>query len=227
MYTQPYLFSTRQNLLLTPFGSYMYSPEDFFTTLNNPETQNSALNFLGQVVVKQHKSIVASFLEIIKAPDNIEDTNTFASLLVDLKSDQFLPALIDEIAKATPGKETWLADYMYALEALLDKTDMYYPGPESFVSLLGDWMFSTGGGEIAWKSSGILANLDNESCLPYLKRGVKDTSFFHLVRSNCLQGLVNKYGAEHIELIQSLQNDKDEDFREAVLDCLDYLEQRS
>jgi hypothetical protein len=167
---------------------------------------------------------LVALLAIIHRPEQINDTNRFASLLADIGDKSFIPALIEKIASAVPGTNFWLADYMYALINLLDESDDYYQVDESFAHLMGDWLLNTQGGEISWKAGHILSEVECPASKEYLMKGALDTSLLHLTRISCLRGIVNHFPEDARSLLQSLENDSNHGLREACQDAVAHLE---
>jgi hypothetical protein len=194
--------------------------------LEKDEKLNEGLSFLEDIIVDKNKILFNKINEIISFPEKITNTNKFASLLVDLRSDIFIPNLINSIQDAIPGKTAWLADYMYALGSILDETADYYPIDESFVDLIGEWMLNTNGGEISWKASAVLMNLKNDKIFEYLRIGVFNQDLFHLTRCNCLNRLVNQFGKNEINTYKLLLNDKDKNFVQHVKEAIEFLENK-
>jgi hypothetical protein len=186
--------------------------------------RNSALRFLESLVVDVDDQLVTCLVQIIGEPTSVEDTNRFASLLVDLGAEPFIAPLIEAISGATRGESTWLADYMYALDRLLTDRREFYPAEESFVNLLGGWLVSTGGGEISWKAGSILAELQHPATREYLMRGVADETLHNLTRIACLGGLMNQYRDHAAAILSTLSNDSDKRVREAVADARRHLQ---
>ena len=199
---------------------------DLLTALSEPAKQNSALRLLESVVVDPDERLVQRLSTIVAQPTSIEDTNRFASLLADLGTESFIAPLINAISLAQPGSP-WLADYMYALvRLLLDRHDAY-PTDESFVRLMGDWLLSTGGGELSWKAGDVLAELGHPATREYLVRGAADAALFNGTRIACLRGLVNRYPDDATAVLDQLLNDPDEHIREAVADARAWLNRPS
>jgi hypothetical protein len=146
--------------------------DQLLDALDAPADRNRALELLESVVVDRDDRLMRCLVGIIGQPDSIQDTNRFASLLTDLGADAFIKPLVICIGSATPGQSTWLSDYMYALGSLLMNREEPYPADEAFVHRLGDWVFSTGGGEVSWKAGEILAELQHPATRSYLVRGV-------------------------------------------------------
>lgn len=202
--------------------------------INQPLTEpfkfsrrNSALLLLAERKGALDKRVVAPLTRIISDPMSIEDTNSFASLLVKLEAEQFIPPLIDAISTAVPGESSWLADYMYALINLLMDRDGPYPVDESFVHLLGGWLLSTGGGEISWKAGDILAVVQNQATRDYLIRGMSDESLFSGTRIACMRGIVNQYREVAEHHLSSVANDADSSVRDAVASAQKHVKSQS
>lgn len=151
------------------------------------------------------------------------DTDKFASLLEDIGSETFIEPLIENIMGARSGATAWLADYMYALGSLLMDRESVWPTQQDFVDLLGNWLLSTGGGEISWKAGVILAHVRHPNTRQYLKQGALDQSLFHQTRIACIRGLVNQYRSEAEIVLQQLSNDSDEYVRDAAANARQWM----
>lgn len=157
-------------------------------------------------------------------PDKIENTNRFASLLADLKTDIFVDNLILKIQEGVPGTTRWLADYMYALGCIFDDIDYYYGVDDNFAHKLGNWMLNTQGGEISWKSGIILSNVDNDNIFDYLETAVKDKTLFFMTRTACLERLISNDGIARLDYCRELLTDSNQDFVEYVREVIEDLE---
>jgi hypothetical protein len=197
--------------------------EQLLSDLSSPSEQNEALKLLEDIIVDTDPLLIQSLTRIISAPESIENTNKFASLLADLPSEDYISPLIDVISRGEPGKALWLADYMYALGTLLMDRDDYLPADENFVHLLGKWLLTTGGGEISWKSGVILANLEHPTTREYLIKGAADINLFHQTRIACIHGLVGQYLDDGVTLLQTLRDDPEPEVKEYVTYSLEYI----
>jgi HEAT repeat protein len=184
--------------------------------LESDSERNDTLRLLKNVLVDKDDALIRSLTGIIGDPSSIEDTNGFASILEVLGSKAFIPPLIDAISNGSPLTTTWLADYMYALGELLRKREEYWPAEESFVHLMGDWLLSTGGGEISWKAGLILAEIVQPSTRDYLLRGAVDQSLFLQTRLACVKAIVNQYPTHAPEILEKLAADPEPYVRDAV-----------
>jgi hypothetical protein len=194
--------------------------------LSVPSERNGALRFLESLVVDTDERLLQQLSGIVGEPASIEDTHSFALLLADLGAESFIAPLIESISGATVGC-AWLADYMYALGSLLSDRrvarDGFYRSEESFVHILGNWLLSTGGGEISWKAGNIMAELEHPSTRDYLLRGAAAENLFHQTRIACISGIVNHYPSEAPALLDRLSTDSDDHIREAVADARKWL----
>lgn len=190
--------------------------------LNAPVSRDETLILIGQILdVDRH--LVETLASLIGKPEEITDTHGFASILADLSQTDFIPPLIQSISQGKPGHTPWLADYMYALGSILQDEDDCWQPDESFVHLLGKWLHSTGGGEIAWKSAVILSQLDHPATRSYFVSGAADQSIFHQGRTACINGIMNHYREEALALLQDLADDPEPVVREEVTRALDWL----
>lgn len=195
----------------------------FVQCLTNIESRNNALEFIESIVLDHDERIVDALNVILTSPSTIHDTNRFASLLVEYCSEKYIETLVKMIFNAKLDNSPWLADYMYAFVCVLEESDEYFEATDEFVHLLGDWLFSTGGGEISWKASCILAEIKNCATLPYLLLGARDQKLFHQTRIACITGLVNHYRDQAKQLLDTLVEDSCCEVQEAAESALAWL----
>jgi hypothetical protein len=198
--------------------------ENLIEELSSDEKRNEALSFLYTVMLEtDDDGLTSKLTELIENPQTIENTNRFTALLKNINSETFIEPLIKEVAKSTPGDTSWLADYMYALGSLLMDREDLWPAEQAFVDLLGNWLLSTGGGEISWKAGVILAHLKNPNTRQYLFKGARDQDLFHDTRIACINGIINQYRSEASEILHALSTDTDQYVRESVAHALEWL----
>ncbi|MCW1887344.1 hypothetical protein OKA04_21585 [Luteolibacter flavescens] len=188
------------------------------------ETRALALEYVGRKS-SSDQEILAELISIISRPEQISNTNRFASLLVEITDDRFIPMLIEKVVDGTRGEDFWLSDYMYALGMLLYDRDECYPVDDVFVRLMGDWLLNGKGGEISWKAGGILSEVEAPAAREYLLKGAADTSLFHLTRISCVRGVVNNFRDDAWALLESLDGDEDDYVREACRSASSFLKE--
>lgn len=196
---------------------------NFITCLRDIESRNNSLEFMESIVLDHDERIVDALNTILASPSTINNTNRFASLLVEYCSDKYIETLVKIISNSKLGNSPWLADYMYALGCVLEESDEYFEATDEFVHLLGDWLLSTGGGEISWKASYILAEIKNCATLPYLLSGARDKGLFHQARIACIRGIVNHYRDQAKQLLETLVEDSRCEVKEAAESALAWL----
>jgi hypothetical protein len=177
---------------------------------------------LGELKAAFEKSSL-SWAYIIRHPNEIEDTNRFASVLAGIKPRGSIAHLIDAVSSGIPGETQWLADYLYVLLELLEEEQEFYPVDESFVNLLGGWLLHSGGGEISWKAAGVMACLDHDATRDFLMQGALDQSLFNLTRISCLRGTVNRYPQDAPELLSTLEIDENQEVKNTAVSARNYL----
>ncbi len=192
----------------------------------DPSLRRSAAELLKTNPNAGDEQIVLGLVRLVDEPARIGDTNAFASLLDDISDGRFIEPLIRGIARGVPSRTSWLADYMYALIALLDRCDDYHPVHEEFVRLLGNWMLTTGGGEISWKAGDILSQVSCPASLEYLLKGAADRSLLHLTRIACMRGVVNQYPEAAGPMLAGLESDPDPKVREACQSAMAHLDRK-
>lgn len=189
----------------------------------DPKYRASALKYVGLKSGASDRLLLTALLAIIHHPEQINDTNDFSSLLADIGDERFIQPLIEKIACGVPGRDRWLADYMYTLITLLQESDNYFQVDENFSHLLGDWLLNTKGGEISWKAGDILSEVECPASKEYLLKGASDKSLFHLTRISCVRGIVNQFREDAGLLLQRLKDDSNPRVREACIDAMAYL----
>jgi hypothetical protein len=180
------------------------------------------LDTLFSVLVEPDKILIETFINLIRDPDTIEDTNRFASILVALQCNEFINPIVEIIYSRTHQIPTWLSDYLYALGSILEDNNPEYQFQDYFIHQLGFWIQSANV-EVSWKSAVVLSNIDNPLCYDYYITGVRNTMLFHQTRIACLNGIVNHYGLKEWSLYQELLLDPDPVFQESVRDAIEYL----
>lgn len=201
--------------------------EQVIQDLESPAKCNETLQLIAQIMVDTDARLIQRLTDLIATPEKIENTNRFASILKYLSQPEFIPPLIEAIKISNPNETIWLADYMYALGNLLEEQDDWWEPEEEFVHLLGDWLFSTGGGEISYMAGIILEELEHPATLEYFFRGALDQGLMHLTRVCCIRGVVNHFRDQAPSLLQKLANDPEPKVRDAVASASEFLKSRA
>lgn len=201
--------------------------EQVIQDLESPAKSNETLQLIAQIMVDTDERLIQKLTDLITTPEKIENTNRFASILEDLSQPEFIPPLIEAIKNGNPSETIWLADYMYDLGNLLGEQDDWWKPEEEFVHLLGDWLFSTGGGEISWKAGIILAELEHPATLQYFLRGAEDQGLLHLTRVCCIRGVMNHFRDQAPSLLKKLADDPEQEVRDAVASASEFLQRRA
>jgi hypothetical protein len=191
--------------------------------LNSIETQNESIELLVDIVVDTNNELIDAIKNIIYKPDNIKNTNRFASLLVEIPSDDYIKPLIDMIKKAELNVSGWLADYMYALGCLLEERDDSWDADDEIVQKLGNWMLHTNGGEISWKASEILEQMNNPITKEIYINGANNSELFILTRHACIRGLVNRHRSEAVNILEGMANDPIEEIQIHAKQAIDFI----
>ena len=194
-------------------------------SLGHKTERNDVLRFLESIVVNPDQQLTDTLALLINEPTSIENTNRFASLLVELPSIEYISPLTEVILNATPEDSPWLTDYMYTLGSLLGESDEEYVPSDDFVHKLGAWLSSTGGGELSWKAGIILAEVTNPVVHNYLFQGARDSALFHQTRITCIKGIVNNFRDEAEMLLSELTEDPEKYVREAAYEALEWLKE--
>lgn len=220
----------RLNFLAGDLPTSSLNLEDLFEGLSETRDCNEGLSVLYDLYVDRVGELVAHVGKLIDSPESINDTNRFASLLVELGREEFLAPLMAVIGRGVPGESKWLADFMYALIRLQEyewEGEGRTEAGEDFVHLLGAWILSTGGGEISWKAATLLAQIGHPTSRAYFFQGAVDEDLFHLTRIECLRGVVNHFRDEADDLIAGLVGDQEPEVREAALAARGFLARKS
>jgi len=99
--------------------------DDLIADLDSILLRNDTLKLLSQIMIDSDPRLIQSLVNIIKTPQSIENTNRFASILKFVSKKEFIQPLIEVISQSKPHETPWLADYMYALQCLLEHQDDY------------------------------------------------------------------------------------------------------
>jgi hypothetical protein len=201
--------------------------EKILESLSHSSKCNDGLDVLYDIHVERIQEFVDGLTGIILFPERIKDTNSFGSLLGEFAREEFIPPLIKVISQGVPGESKWLADYLYALIKLLEyewEGSEELVVEEDFVHLLGDWILSTGGGEISWKAATVLSRVEHQASRSYFLKGAVSESLFHMTRVECLRGVVNYFRDDARELLEILTNDKDQHVKDAAMGAQSFLE---
>jgi hypothetical protein len=194
--------------------------------IQEDSSRDETLHLLFSILEGKNNELIEAFSTLIKNPEIIGNTNEFASILLKMPSEKYIPNLVQEISKSIPGTTKWLGDYMYTLVDLLEEREDYFPAEESFVNLMGEWIFGTGGGEISWKAADILSNLAHPYTKPYFLRGVTDKSLFHLTRIACLRGIIGHFRDDADAILIDLISDSNERVKKEAIDAQKWLQSR-
>ena len=194
--------------------------------LKSDSTRNDSLSLLFSVLEAKSEDLIRALASLILNPEKISDTNEFASILVKLPSEKYIPKLIDVISVSSPVTTPWLADYMYVLVDLLQEREDCYPAEESFVNLIGSWIFTTGGGEISWKSGDILLRLEHPATKPFFFRGAVDRTLLHLTRISCFRGIINHYRNDADPIIKELLSDPNKHVKTEAINVQKWIDSK-
>jgi hypothetical protein len=202
--------------------------------LAHPGSRNDALEELERVEggrADLDGRVLAQVSSIIRQPQSVTDIGKFASLLVDLDAEDFIPPLVEMISADPDCGSEYTSSYMYALGCILDASE--YAGehpeeffPSSFVAQLGRWLLNTAGGELSWKAGIVLDNIRIPHAFELMRQGAADTSLFFQTRIHCIHGLVNGLGVSELPFLDSLIGDPEPMFHEAVADAIAFLREQ-
>ncbi|MGJ8656345.1 MAG: hypothetical protein ACSHX6_07835 [Akkermansiaceae bacterium] len=194
--------------------------------ITNIETRNAAIRELAEDGRDVDDGVIFALCDVICEPDEIENTNGFASLLGEISDARFIEPLIAQIGRDDSRGTSWLADYLYALILLLEEEEDYYEVSDDFIHLLGGLLLNTGGGELSWKAGDVLMRIENPLSKGYVIQGVVDTELFHMTRIACMRAIVNQFTEEAEAVLAGLEDDPDEEVRGAVESALEFLRER-
>lgn len=194
---------------------------------------NDALEELATVYTEEFDLdalVLAQLSSIIREPKCVADIHQFASLLVEIGAEEFIPPLVEMIHGDPERKAQYTLSYMYVLGAVLDEAEYAFKHPlqffpQAFIAQLGRWLLNTGGGEISYKAGAILFNIRVSQAFDLMRQGLTDSSLFHQTRLCCLQGLVNGVGVSELPFLSSLSSDSEPKVREAVVAAVAWLKE--
>jgi hypothetical protein len=202
--------------------------------LAHRESRNCALEELERVDGERadlDARVLAQVSSIIREPQSVTDIRKFASLLVDLDAEGFIPPLVEMISADPECGSAYSSSYMYALGCILGESEFACEHPEeffpsSFIAQLGRWLLNTGGGELSWKAGIVLDNIRVPQAFELMRQGAADTSLFCQTRIHCIHGLVNGRGVSELPFLDSLAGDSEPMFHEALADAIAFLREQ-
>ncbi len=200
--------------------------KELINNLDSESKLNATIALLYDIVVETDPELNNKLCALILNPERIEDSNKFSEILISFSHSEFIEPLKKMIIESKYPEDKWLGDYLFALSSVLENNETFLEVDNDFIDKLSSWVFNTGEGGMSMIASGLLAIIKNEHSREYLRKGVMDKSLFHVTRSFCVNGLVNQYGEEEREFIQSFSDDPEEEFRNHIKEAIGYLNKK-
>jgi len=180
------------------------------------------LEVLYDLLVDNFDTVEAELKDLIANPDRIEDTNKFASLLVNLQRSAFIDPLLLQIS-LSDKEDTWLRDFLYAAIILLEESSVNenFHIPEQLIGKLEAWILD-GKQELSWKSATLLKFYENESAERIQLLKLEERGDFFLTYAECILGLLRVDKKKHWDLVKQISVDDthDEKLREFAKDVI-------
>jgi hypothetical protein len=180
------------------------------------------LELLYDLLVDNFKTLEIELKNLISDPVRIENTNKFASLLVNLKNPAFKDPLLWQISFATKG-DVWLTDFLYAVIRLLDESCVNdeFEMPTNLIDKLETWVLDNKN-ELAWKSANLLKFFESERVEKIQLKKLEERGDFFLTYAECILGLLRFDKDKHMALVKQIALDetRDEKLREFAEDAI-------
>lgn len=186
---------------------------------------NQKLTILYDLLVDNSSAFSNELIEKIEAPEKIEDTHRFSSLLAVLANPAFVDPLLRQLSR---GKATdvWLADYLYAAIELLENLseEDEFDVPDNLINNLETWILDYTG-ELSWKAANLLKfyNSQKAESIQLRKLNMDDSYMTH---AECIMGLMQNNDRKYIALVEDIAEDesRDEDLRDFCVKIINSYE---
>ena len=169
------------------------------------------LDILYDLLVDNPEALKTELQELIVQPDQIDDSNKFASLLVELNNPVYIDSLLKKISVASKGAP-WLCDFLYATTNLLDEgsENDEFVCPDGLLSKLEEWILNSIG-ELSWKAAGLLKFYDSDLAEQIQLKKLEGRDDFFLTYVECVDGLVRFHEEKYKGLIKQIAADETRD----------------
>lgn len=182
---------------------------------------NQKLEILYDLLVDNFGPLETELKDLISTPNNIKNTNKFASLLCALKNSTFINPLLLTISLSNKD-DIWLTDFLYAVINLLEESSVNdeFDIPENLIDKLEVWVLDNTG-EIAWKAASLLKFYESESAEKIQLKKLEERGDFFLTYAECILGLLRYDKEKHMPLVRHIANDetRDQKLRELAEDA--------
>lgn len=183
---------------------------------------NQKLEVLYDLLVDNLDTLTTELRDLISNPDKINNTNKFASLLVELKNPDFINPLLEKISLGIKG-DIWLTDFLYAVINLLDESSEVdeFACPDNLINKLEDWILNNKG-ELSWKGAHLLKFYESRSAERIQLKKLEERGDFFLTYVECILGLLRYHKDKYIGLVEQIAIDetRDEKLREFCNDLI-------
>ncbi|MFI5139996.1 MAG: hypothetical protein ACHQIM_19410 [Sphingobacteriales bacterium] len=180
------------------------------------------LDVLYDLLVDNLPTLTTELKDLIFDPDKINDTNKFASLLVELKNPDFINPLLEKINLGNKD-DIWLTDFLYAVINLLDESSEVdeFACPDNLITKLEDWILNHKG-ELSWKAADLLKFYESGSAERIQLKKLEERGDFFLTYVECILGLLRYNNDKYIGLVEQIAADgtRDEKLRDFCNDLI-------
>lgn len=180
------------------------------------------LDFLYDCLVDNLNSLELELTALIAHPNQIANTNKFASLLSELKNPTFIEPLLFSISNSEK-EDPWLTDFLYAVVNLLEESSVSetFSIPPLLIKKLEDWILHNQG-ELAWKAASLLKFYESPQAEKIQLKKLEGKKDFFLTYAECILGLLRYDKNKHWKLIEQLSVDttRDENLRKFAKQAL-------
>jgi hypothetical protein len=182
------------------------------------------LDILYDLLVSNYGDLTRDLSYLIANPQEIANTNFFASLLTKLNDMDFINLLLIQINNSQKG-DPWLSDFLYSVNNLLAEasSEEDFDIPDGLIDKLEVWILNYDG-QLPWYAATLLKFYDSEKADNIRLQKLNQEDFF-LTHVECIIGLLRHDKEKYIDLVRSIAIDegRDIDLREF---CSELLEEK-
>ena len=182
---------------------------------------NHKLDILYDLLVNNFETLEAELKDLISKPEQIKNTNKFASLFSNFKNSTFIDPLLQTISLSNKG-DIWLTDFLYAVINLLDESaeNEEFDIPENLIDKLHVWILDNKN-ELSWKAANLLKFNESETSEKIQLKKLEERGDFFLTYAECILGLLHYDKDKHLEFVRQISIDetRDEKLREFAFEA--------